>query len=207
MMTNPLRLALPCILLTAALLSGCTTAYGPRGFTGGYTETKIDDTTYRVAFNGNGRTARNMVWYYWIYRCAELTTQNGYEFFVLTQTQLKAPALSQAGDQAPRLADLPARAELPLSQLATRSVPTYVYVPGTTITTYSGSGFVKMLHTPAGYNGLLVLRAATILEMIGPYIRSQGKDTVAADSDILKAAFAGNMTPPATATRAGNQPV
>lgn len=96
MMINPWCQALPCLLLTAALLSGCTTAYGPHGFTGGYTETKIDDSTYRVVFNGNGQTSRDMVWYYWIYRCAELTTQNGYEFFIPSQRQLKAPVLSQA---------------------------------------------------------------------------------------------------------------
>jgi len=196
MMINPLRLALPCLLLAVALLSGCATAYGPRGLSGGYTESKIDDSTYRVVFNGNGQTSRNRVWYYWIYRCAELTTQNGYEFFVLTKTPLKVPALPQAGAPMTRLVDTPA--DVSLSQLAMRSVPTYVYVPGTTVATYSGSGFVKMLHSPAGYDGLLVLRASTILEMIGPYIKSQGHGVVATDKDILKAAFAGSMAPSVT---------
>jgi len=200
MMTNPLRLALPCLLLTAALLSGCATAYGPHGFTGGYTETKIDDSTYRVVFNGNGQTSRDKVWYYWIYRCAELTTQNGYEFFIPSQTQLKAPALSQADTPTTRLADLQTGPDLPLSQLATHSVPTYIYIPGGTVKTYSGNGFVKMLHSPDGYDGLLVLRAATILEMLDPYIKSQGHAAAPAAKDIFKAAFAGSVASP-TANR------
>ena len=67
------------IALAAALLlaTGCATPYGPAGLTGGYQETKIDDTTRQVAFKGNGKTPQDKVFNCWIYRCAALTAKSG----------------------------------------------------------------------------------------------------------------------------------
>ncbi|WP_050479233.1 CC0125/CC1285 family lipoprotein [Herbaspirillum rhizosphaerae] len=207
MMTNQLRLTLLCLLSAVAMLAGCKTAYGPRSFTGGYTESKIDDSTYRVSFSGNGHTTRNMVWYYWIYRCAELTTQNGYAFFVMNPAQVKNPSSSQNDSDTTRLADLQVGNGVPVSPMATRSAPTFIYVPGNTVTSYSGSGIIKMLHSPSGYNGLLVLRASTIMEMVAPYVKSEGRTAVPSDIEILKAAFAGTMAPPAAAGRQPSRPM
>ncbi|MBF9263203.1 CC0125/CC1285 family lipoprotein [Paracidovorax cattleyae] len=45
---------------------------------GGYIDEKIDETHYRVKFDGNGSTSADRVWNFWLYRCAELTKEKGY---------------------------------------------------------------------------------------------------------------------------------
>lgn len=64
-------------------LAGCATAYQPQKITGGYTDFSLSETTYRVRFKGNNYTSRNKVEQFLLYRCAELTTQLGYDHFVL----------------------------------------------------------------------------------------------------------------------------
>jgi hypothetical protein len=51
--------------------------------TGGYTDFRLAEKTYRVRFKGNNYTSRDKVEQFLLYRCAQLTTQLGYEHFVL----------------------------------------------------------------------------------------------------------------------------
>lgn len=73
--------------LLAMALAGCMTAYQPRGATGGYEEQKLDDDTWRVSFYGNGNTPRAAVLKYFLYRCAELTLERGFQYFELYAAQ------------------------------------------------------------------------------------------------------------------------
>lgn len=71
---------------TAALaLSACATAtpYGPAGVDSryGYAEQRIDADRYRVSFSGNSVTSRDQVEMALLLRAAEVTTQNGYDWF------------------------------------------------------------------------------------------------------------------------------
>ncbi|OYX29502.1 MAG: hypothetical protein B7Y99_13055 [Caulobacterales bacterium 32-69-10] len=73
---------------TAALaLGACTTAtpYQPlqRGtnVSGGYTERQIEANRWQVSFSGNSLTNRRTVESYLLFRAAELTQQNGYDWF------------------------------------------------------------------------------------------------------------------------------
>lgn len=78
-------------LLVLALLvcgaSGCATPYRAyRGFpppTGGYSDMRLDASTFQVTFGGNGYTARQTVETYLLYRCAEVTAAAGYDYFVV----------------------------------------------------------------------------------------------------------------------------
>jgi hypothetical protein len=80
-------------LLTAALaaltLSACATAtpYQPasRETSGyGYAERRIEGDRFEVSFNGNSVTSRQEVESYMLYRAAELTAQNGFDWFETT---------------------------------------------------------------------------------------------------------------------------
>ena len=51
---------------------------------GGYSEYKIDAAHWRVTFAGNSLTSRETVERYLLYRAAELTLQQGYDWFVTT---------------------------------------------------------------------------------------------------------------------------
>lgn len=68
-------------------LAGCETAtpYQPLNPSatqaGGYTETKIEQDRWRVAFHGNSMTSRETVETYLLYRAAELTVNQGYDWF------------------------------------------------------------------------------------------------------------------------------
>jgi hypothetical protein len=86
------RLALPIAGLLA--LAACTTPtpYQPyiSGTTapGGYSEQRIEDNRFRVAFAGNSVTARETVETYLLYRAAELTVQNGFDGFTMVHRDL-----------------------------------------------------------------------------------------------------------------------
>ncbi|MFN5129337.1 MAG: CC0125/CC1285 family lipoprotein [Sphingomonadaceae bacterium] len=72
---------------TALPLAACMTPtpYQPevRGqrIHGGYSEQKLGDNRYMVTFDGNTLTSRERVEGYLLYRAAELTVENGYDWF------------------------------------------------------------------------------------------------------------------------------
>lgn len=70
-------------------LAACATAtpYQPAGFNGqrgGYAEQRIEENRFRVGFAGNSVTSRETVETYLLFRAAELTVQNGYDWFAAT---------------------------------------------------------------------------------------------------------------------------
>ena len=74
------------VAATGLALSACATAtpYQPVGATstrGGYAEERITESRWRVMFAGNSMTSRDTVEMYLLYRAAELTVQNGYDWF------------------------------------------------------------------------------------------------------------------------------
>lgn len=82
-----LRFLKPVLLATAAALalSACATAtpYGPAGVDSryGYSDQRVDTDRYRVSFAGNSLTSREQVEMALLLRAAEVTTENGYDWF------------------------------------------------------------------------------------------------------------------------------
>jgi hypothetical protein len=76
--------------LVASILTGCVaTPYQPSGMTGGFLTEQVGGSVYRVAFGGNGLTSRETAQTYWLYRCAELTLEKGFDGFeILTPVPL-----------------------------------------------------------------------------------------------------------------------
>jgi hypothetical protein len=79
------------VALLGAALAACETAtpYQPLQTgveaSGGYTESRIEDNRWRVSFRGNDETPRNVVETYMLYRAAELTLAQGYDWFEAAQ--------------------------------------------------------------------------------------------------------------------------
>jgi hypothetical protein len=71
------------ISFAISLLAGCATGYQPTGFSGGYSEMALNQDSYIVSFRGNGFTGEGTVQSYLLRRCAELTLNKGYKYFVL----------------------------------------------------------------------------------------------------------------------------
>lgn len=65
------------------LIAGCATGYHPSGFTGGYSDMKLQDDIFKVSFRGNGYTGRGKTSDLALLRCAELALENGYKYFVI----------------------------------------------------------------------------------------------------------------------------
>ncbi len=80
----------PTILLA---LAGCehATPYQPRSayapYEGGYSDERLAPDRYRVSFSGNYLTSRETVEAYLLYRAAELTLDQGYDWFEVLQRQ------------------------------------------------------------------------------------------------------------------------
>jgi hypothetical protein len=170
-------------------LVGCTTPYGPNGFAGGYRDTKINDNTFEVSFNGNGNTSGDTVWNYWIYRCAELTKANGYTAFSVARTDKKAEigaTMQFAADHG----EVPGQE--PLRLIPTRSsggTPIYIYTPGYTITTYSASGIITMYKEPFPREVPALLRAQSVIDSLKPFVDKADKAVAPPRQTIIENAW------------------
>jgi len=69
------------ITILALILQGCATSYQKTGFTGGYSETQLDENVFSVSFRGNCYTGRERVADFTLLRSAELTLENGFQYF------------------------------------------------------------------------------------------------------------------------------
>lgn len=83
------RPVLAATLALAAGLSACATAtpYQPnlpgQAVSGGYSEQRLEADRFRVSFRGNSLTARETVEGYLLFRAAELTLGEGYDWFTV----------------------------------------------------------------------------------------------------------------------------
>ena len=78
-----MALILPCVLAACAT----TPPYHPASGSGGYgfAEQKIEADRFRVTFKGNSSTSRQAVENFLLYRAAEITVANGFDYFVITE--------------------------------------------------------------------------------------------------------------------------
>jgi hypothetical protein len=87
-----MRLLKTCVLVALlGSLQSCETIYQPEedysGIShGGYVDTRINANTVIVSFSGNTLTPQRTVEAYLLYRCAQVTVENGYDYFVVTST-------------------------------------------------------------------------------------------------------------------------
>ncbi len=63
------------------LLLGCATSYQSRGFSGGYSETQLDENVFKVSFIGNRYTKKERASDFALLRSSELALQYGYKYF------------------------------------------------------------------------------------------------------------------------------
>lgn len=78
------------IAVGALVLIACVTPYQRQGARGGFSDARLDATTFRVTFKGNGYTSRERVENYLHYRCAEVTLESGYDYFVVLDANTEA---------------------------------------------------------------------------------------------------------------------
>lgn len=194
------RIAGMALLFVTVLLSGCLgpTPYQVRGATGGYQERSVGEDRWYVEFYGNGFTSRDTVFAYWLHRCAELTIEKGFDYFVMLS---KTPPATPAA--ALEIEGLPAAASEDAEMMRAKgggggAVP--IYIPGG-----GGGGAVRwsarsviQLHkgTP-GFDETAFV-AKEVVAKLGPAVR-QANQTGA--NVVLPAEF--RQTTPASASEPG----
>jgi hypothetical protein len=184
------------LLLTAVLLlalSACATPYQPDGLGGGYSDTFIDGRTVSVSFNGNQFTARNRVELDLLYRCAEITHNSGYDYFVLLD-----PETDVRHGNVPKPDSPQAKAPDVLASNTLDGRTTYFPDRTISFTAYGASTVMKMFLGKKPENNLRAYDAVEVMEYVGPKIEEaatvvgtkSAKD--AADRGLV---FTGNIIP------------
>lgn len=172
------------LVVVACALQGCATGYGKRGMTGGYSEYRIDDSHYEVRFDGNGYASSDRVWYFWIFRCAQLTASRGYTYFTVTPDS-RPTGSSYDVDDGVRL-----QPAVLTDRDGARAIPVgggFIYIPGGTVTTWHSGGVVAMYndHLPEDRP---FLKASAVIGQLTGYVQSNGKATVPPRKTLLRAA-------------------
>lgn len=86
--------AIAAILLGGATLAACATPtpYQPnvpgQAVSGGFTDQQLDASHFKVTFSGNSLTSRDTVERYLLYRSAELTVAQGFDWFATVERQV-----------------------------------------------------------------------------------------------------------------------
>jgi uncharacterized protein YceK len=75
------------LFLLVVALAGCATSYKPEGYSGGFSETQLDTSLFKVSFQGNGWTKPERAEDLALLRGAELTLRNGFSYFVVIDSQ------------------------------------------------------------------------------------------------------------------------
>lgn len=81
-------------LAVGITLAACatTTPYQPASQSGGYgfSDQRIEENRYRITFRGNSSTTREQVEDSLLYRAAEVTLQNNYDYFLIVENNTEA---------------------------------------------------------------------------------------------------------------------
>ncbi len=155
------------LLLAAAPLAGCATAYGKETWSGGFSETQLAEGKWSVLFSANGYTNDETTQTYWLYRAAQLTIEKGYDGFTITT------AMNLASVDLPH--EPPGDPRVIRAGHGGGVTYHYVYVPSGGYDTYKPAlrGTIQMLRGPVTEKALKTYDAHRLAEALTPII--QGK--------------------------------
>jgi hypothetical protein len=143
-------------LIGAGSSAGCLAIYqAERGTDNGYSETRLNDDTFNVVYTGYPSTKPDRREAFLLYRCAQLTVQQGYENFVILQVE---PHRHPANDVSDGNESFPTAPREALSirggAITSRTLNDH--------TRYRSHAFIKMFHgskadVPVSYNAKEVM--------------------------------------------------
>lgn len=158
------------------LLASCATPYQAGKGQSGYTDQRIDDSTYTVSYQGDGNTGSENVWNYWMYRCAELTLEKGFAYFSIipkarltsdTAAPILRPAIAYANST---------NGAGGFVQTKGGGVTYYSYSVPYTYTIASSSATIKLHRDPLRSNVLIAINAAKLKELLAPVIAGKPRE-------------------------------
>lgn len=172
--TNPGR-ALRRTLATLTLFlcaSSCATSYGAKGLFGGFEEVRLDGSTMRVHFQGNGFTSKQKVETYTLLRCAELTRESGYDWFLVVDggTESKDTQVHSGSFQSSHTSGVAGVNSL--GNVSYGSTTTGWTSPSTTVGVrkYDSAVVIKMFAGEKPEDAWNAYVAAEVIEFLGPQV-------------------------------------
>lgn len=77
-----------CFILFS-ILFGCASPYRAqtKEYGSGYTDEKISDRVYKISYQGNSHTADEVVYKYFMRRCAEVALNNHFPYFIVIESK------------------------------------------------------------------------------------------------------------------------
>src|SRR6266851_614035 len=163
------RVAIAGIVLL--ITAGCATPYQQHGFRGGYSDARIGQNTVLVSFKGNGHTSKERVQLYLLYRCAEVTRQYGYDYFVITRGDTEARTSYLSNYSATTTASA-----FGTGNAAFASAQTYGSGATIPVHKYGTDAFIKMFKGPKPSNDLNAYDARETLQYLGPQLGLSGNE-------------------------------
>jgi len=166
------NLLMTCFIIWCTLaLSSCATPYQSAGFRGGYTDIQLDSNTFQVTFRGNAYTRRQSVETYLLFRCAELTAEAGYDYFIILGSDTEA---RQGTFSTPGTYSSTTTGSATISgNTAFGSATTHgTYSPGQTflITKYGATAMIKAYKGEKPADNPTAFDASEILKYLGPRV-------------------------------------
>jgi hypothetical protein len=153
------------VLLLILFFTFCSTAYGPKGLSGGYFESQISENEYQVSFKGNQHTSLYDTNASLLYRCAELTLEKGYEYFTIVEDETDSTTLSLRPDPA-----VPGKTISSMSG-GTRTIIMADLGNPTTSTNYTAKCRIKMYRSDALDYSILLYYAPQIKEAFSSVVK------------------------------------
>lgn len=161
------------VLAAALAVASCATGYQPRSYSGGYQDRPLSESRYYVEFFGNGNTTRDTVFGFWLNRCAELTVEKGFDYFIYISKEPRS-----------------AQAESDVVRTAGKGAPSYVYVPGGggTITKWSARGTIEMRRGAADPSDARQQNARALMAKLAPLMQARDNGgNITLPTDLLAA--------------------
>jgi hypothetical protein len=78
------------ISVLSFLIVSCATPYQPKGSSGGYSNMGLGNDQFKISFKGNVYTDSDTVYDYFLRRCAEVTVEKGFDYFVLMDNNVSS---------------------------------------------------------------------------------------------------------------------
>ena len=174
-----------CVAVSFCVVA-CATPYHRKtsgDSTGGYDELRFDDGIYAVGFDGNNEASKSKVWAYWIYRCAELTREQGYELFRVATAQPKQHLGTLGLNSLFRFSSLHLNRNYRGRFIKTSTIP--IVIPNRFVS-WHAYGIVTMYHEPLPAKVPMAMRAQPILDRLEAYVNSSGMLVAPTRQQLLK---------------------
>jgi hypothetical protein len=154
---------------------GCATPYQPDGLGGGYSDNRIDSDTVSVEFRGNGYTSKRKVEMYLLYRCAEVTRDARYDYFI---------ALNPSTEGSQGSFSTPGSFSSVTSFARGAAFTRASYFPSQTInfTFYGATTLIRMGRGQKPAENVAAYNAREVIEYMGPQINGGSEEAQASDA-------------------------